>query len=75
MEFSINNPIFHILIPVLLAISMNSFIYLFGINKTFTFDLASILITSERFSFKRKAATSTGTWQWIAAVFSFILSS
>jgi tryptophan-rich sensory protein len=33
MEFSINNPIFHILIPVLLAISMNSFIYLFGINK------------------------------------------
>ena len=32
-------------------------------------------MTSARFSFKRKAATSTGTWQWIAAVFSFILSS
>ena len=33
MEFSLNNPLYHVLIPVLLALSMNSFIYLFGINK------------------------------------------
>jgi len=33
MEFSLNNPLYHILIPVLLALSMNSVIYIFGINK------------------------------------------
>ena len=33
MEVSLNNPLYHVLIPVLLALSMNSFIYLFGINK------------------------------------------
>ena len=33
MEFSLNNPILHVLIPVLLALSINSILYLFGINK------------------------------------------
>jgi tryptophan-rich sensory protein len=33
MEFSLNNPLYHVLIPVLLALSMNSIIYIFGINK------------------------------------------
>jgi len=33
MEFSLNNPLIHVLIPVLLALSINSILYLFGINK------------------------------------------
>jgi len=33
MEFSLNNPLIHVLVPVLLALSINSVIYLFGINK------------------------------------------
>ena len=44
-------------------------------SRTLTFERASILMTSERFSLSKKAATSTGTWQCKAAVFSFILSS
>lgn len=35
MEFSLNNPLYHVLIPVLLALSINSFIYLFGVNKKY----------------------------------------
>jgi len=47
----------------------------FGMRSRFTLRRASMPKISERFSFRRYVATSTGTWQWMAAVFSFIASS
>lgn len=35
MEFSLNNPIYHIFFPIILALVMNFIIYIFGINKQY----------------------------------------